>query len=192
MAETIRRALKFYGNAETYGPGAIHPELGDHALDLDNRGDQARNALDLFDMLQDTQLPSRQVYMAGPITGLGYEDATNGWRAEFPKLLKSHIHAFTPMRGKKHLEGLVGAITDRAEDYPEGLTTAASNIVARDHNDVMLCDAMVVNFLGAPRASIGTAVEFGWANAYRKPIIMIIEPGTSNVHNHLMLTEMAG
>jgi len=56
---------------------------------------------------------------------------------------------------------------------------------------------MVACFLGAKqRASIGTAVEFGWADIYRKPIIMVIEEangaGQDNIHLHAMLTELAG
>jgi len=139
-----------------------------------------------------TEFPIRQVYMAGPITGLDYEDAAKGWRASFPELLNPHIHAFSPMRGKNHLEGLTSVITDREKDYPASTISTGSAIVTRDHNDVMTCDAMVANFLDAPRASLGTAIEFGWAHAYRKPIIMIVEPDGSNVHDHLMLTNIAG
>ena len=142
--------------------------------------------------MTDWSLPARQVYMAGPITGLDYDDAAKGWRATFPNMLNHHIHAFSPMRGKNHLEGLANKITDREKDYPFNAISTASAIVARDHNDVMTCDAMVANFLGAPRASLGTAIEFGWAHAYRKPIIMIIEEDADNVHNHLMLTDIAG
>lgn len=138
------------------------------------------------------QLPDRQIYMAGPITGLDYDDAAKGWRVDFPKLLNPHIHAFSPMRGKNHLDGLLEKITDREADYPYSPISTASAIVARDHNDVYLCDAMVANFLDAPRASLGTAIEFGWAHAYKKPIIMVVEPDGSNVHDHLMLTEIAG
>lgn len=146
----------------------------------------------LLDMDLRTKYPTRQVYMAGSITGLDYDDAAKGWRVDFPTLLNPHIHAFSPMRGKNHLDGLTEKITDREADYPYNPISTASAIISRDHNDVMSCDAMVANFLDAPRASLGTAIEFGWAHAYRKPVIMIVEPDGSNVHNHLMLTEIAG
>ena len=138
--------------------------------------------------------PARQIYLAGPITGLDYEDAANGWRKTFPEMLRNdpHIHCFSPMRGKNHLDGLATKITDREANYPYNPISTASAIVARDHNDVMTCDAMVANFIGAPRASLGTAIEFGWAHSYKKPIIMIVEDDGSNVHDHLMLTDIAG
>jgi nucleoside 2-deoxyribosyltransferase len=94
------------------------------------------------------------------------------------------------MRGKNHLAGLknIGA---KEEDYPYDPISTASAIVSRDRNDVQTCDAMVANFLGATKASLGTAIEFGWADANNKPIIMVMGPD-DKFHDHLMLTQLAG
>jgi nucleoside 2-deoxyribosyltransferase len=56
--------------------------------------------------------------------------------------------------------------------------------------DVMRCDMILVNFLGASKVSIGSVMEIGWADAWRKPIIVVMEK--DNVHSHAMIREVAG
>jgi hypothetical protein len=56
--------------------------------------------------------------------------------------------------------------------------------------DVMRCDAILVNFLGATKVSIGSVLEIAWADAWRKPIIIVMEK--ENIHSHAMIREMAG
>ena len=34
---------------------------------------------------------------------------------------------------------------------------------------------MLVNLLGLEKITLGTMVEYGWADAFRKPIITVIE-----------------
>ena len=133
----------------------------------------------------------RKIYLAGPITGLTYGDARFGWREAFNEMLPDHIHGISPMRGKDYLEkelNLMGG----PDMYPEHLISTPSGIVCRDRNDVLTSDAIVACFLGADRASLGTCIEFGWADAWRKPIIMVTEGGAEDIHWHGMLTEMAG
>jgi hypothetical protein len=48
---------------------------------------------------------------------------------------------------------------------PKGLTT-------RDRWDAMRCDVLLVNLLGATKVSIGTVLEFGWADAMDIPIVV--------------------
>ena len=60
-------------------------------------------------------------------------------------------------------------------------------ITGRDRYDVMTrCDAVLVYLLGAEEVSIGTVIEVGWADAARKPIILVIED-EGNVHDHPMV-----
>ena len=128
------------------------------------------------------------VYLAGPITGLSYEDATNSWRRDACEYLwNHHINAYSPMRGKDFLKDEV-ELSGGYNAY-SGIASS-SGVVTRDHHDVRSCDVMLVNFLGAKRISIGTCIEFGWAHAYRKPIICIME--NDNVHQHIILSEIAG
>lgn len=49
---------------------------------------------------------------------------------------------------------------------------------------------ILVNFLGAKKVSIGSVMEITWADAWRKPIIIVMEK--DNVHAHAMIKEVAG
>lgn len=61
-------------------------------------------------------------------------------------------------------------------------------IFKRDKYDVMSCDAMLVNLLGAKRVSIGTMFEMAWAEDHGKPIVLIMED-EGNLHEHCFVTE---
>ena len=133
--------------------------------------------------------PVKTVYLAGPITGLSYQDARGGWRGEFVSLLPEHILCVSPMRGKECLSN-EKILQGHAKMYDDNILANASGIVSSDRYDVMNCDAVVANFLGASIVSIGTCIEFGWADAFRKPIIMLHDE--NDLHDHAMLNEMAG
>ena len=129
------------------------------------------------------------VYLSGPITGLTYEGCSD-WREYAEKWLHDRkISSLSPMRGYHGLKGH-GAITDVA---PKGLSDALANIqgiVGRDRFDVQNCDFMLVNLLGAKRVSIGTVIEVGWADAWRKPIVVVMEP-EGNLHEHGFIRHLA-
>lgn len=136
----------------------------------------------------------KTVYLAGPITGLDYEDARNGWRASFGSMLKPHISVASPMRGKDCLKDV--GILDRgnAPYYENNTLTSAAGITGRDRNDVLTSDAMVANFLGATKGSLGTAIEFGWADMGRVPVVTVIESddlAALNPHDHLMIRHLS-
>jgi nucleoside 2-deoxyribosyltransferase len=135
--------------------------------------------------------PHKQVYLAGPITGLSYGVARHGWRQEFADLLSDayHIKLFSPMRGKDFLAKET-ALDGTPNMYMDNPMATKKGIVARDRYDVKRCDLMVANFLGAEIVSIGTCIEFGWADAFDKPIIMVIDE--ENIHQHAMLDEVSG
>ena len=156
---------------------------------------------------------TKTVYLAGPITGLTYGNARHGWRDEFTLMLPPHIIPLSPMRGKDALMG-VDEMQGDPDMYPSNALCAPSGIISRDHNDVKNCDVMVACFLGMSerKSSIGTCVEFGWADAYRKPVVMVVEDDPNlptvdkdgisslvvnhgkerNIHLHTFLTEIAG
>ena len=113
----------------------------------------------------------KKIYTAGPITGLTYEGAALGWREQIKALLPE-FDLFSPMRAKDFLanEGILEG------SYGHNPMSSENGILGRDHNDVFTCDLMIANFLEDDgNKSLGTAMEFGWAHAYRKPIIMIAE-----------------
>lgn len=131
---------------------------------------------------------TKTVYLAGPISGLSYDEARNGWRERFAHMLPPHITPCSPMRGKDFLSDQ--RILSGEPDVYDNVMARSSGIVARDRHDVRTCDAMVACFLGAKDVSIGTCIEFGWADSFHKPIIMVCEK-RGNPHIHTMLCHMA-
>lgn len=134
------------------------------------------------------------VYLAGPISGLTYEEAS-GWRDYFSEsfaLTNSDIKCLSPLRAAIHLRGHKGLLTD-CEIVPglECVVKAMSTplgVVTRDKFDCTNCSVVVLNLLNAKRVSIGSMVEVGWANANNIPIVLIMEP-EGNCHEHAFVTE---
>jgi hypothetical protein len=125
------------------------------------------------------------LYLAGPITGLSYGESTD-WRAEVAAKLPPHIKAVSPMRGKTYL----AQRTSIADSYEEIVLSSQKGITCRDRFDVLRCDMILVNFLGAQKVSIGSVMEIAWADAFRKPIVLVME--SQSVHDHAMIREVSG
>ena len=138
---------------------------------------------------------AKSIYLAGPITGLSYGEARHGWRERFAEIMTrleaTDIALFSPMRAKHHLSD-VENLDGNTAAYSEGpAISSASGIVCRDRNDVKNCGVVVANLLGAEIVSIGTVMEFAWADAFGTPLIMVIED-EGNIHEHLMMEDVAG
>ena len=58
------------------------------------------------------------------------------------------------------------------------------------NSHVMRSNLVFVNFLGADKVSIGTAIELGWADAFRKPVVIVMEE--DNIHRHAMIDQIPG
>lgn len=131
-----------------------------------------------------------KVYLAGPISGLSYEEARNGWRKEFAGYLDFNLKPLSPMRQEGHLAE-IKSIDGHGYDYNQLSTD--KGIVAKDILDIERCDLVVFNFLDASRVSIGSIWEMGYAFARAKPIILVMESGkdVQNIHDHLFVTEAA-
>ena len=125
-----------------------------------------------------TFLSAPRVYLSGPISGLTYE-AGISWREYAARALAPAIAYYSPLRAHGHLdrEGeLRGA-------YPQHPLTTSQALTARDRYDCQTCDLLLVNLVDASEVSIGTCIELGWADAWRKPIVLVMEPHGS-VHDH--------
>ncbi len=128
----------------------------------------------------------KRVYLAGPVKGLVYDDIV-GWREHTTaELAKYGIIGVSPFRAKEHLHHgeVINDPDDNVISSQKGLTT-------RDRWDVMHCDLLLANLLGTKEVSKGTMVEYGWADAFRKPIITVIEK-EGNVHDHPIVRELTG
>jgi len=130
------------------------------------------------------------VYLAGPITGLSFGDATN-WRDYVRYKLPKHIKTLSPLRGKQYLEqrsSFDGKIMDSYEEYP---LASSRGINTRDHWDCTRATVVFVNLLGAKTVSIGTVMEIAWAYTNGVPCILVMEE-SGNIHEHSMIRESVG
>lgn len=130
----------------------------------------------------------KRVYLAGPITGLTFGGCTD-WREYAQKQLSvAGITGVSPMRAKENLKAYGELIGD---EYFDEVLSCGKGITARDRWDTMNSDLVLVNLLGAGKVSIGTMIEYGWADAARNPIITVIEK-EGNVHDHAIQREITG
>lgn len=129
----------------------------------------------------------QNVYLCGPITGLPLAEAT-GWRRAVTAALEGEVLVIDPTRDAPDTERRYDSASTR------GLSAArllhGKLTVARDHFDIRRSNLVFACFLGAKAVSIGAVGEIFWANAMRKPIIVVRED--DNPHNHDMLNELAG
>ncbi len=133
---------------------------------------------------------SKSVYLAGSITGLTYDQGQD-WRLPAIEWLQAYgIEGRSPLRCKEFLRE-IGEITDHRTLEVQNPLSSDAGIVTRDRNDVMTCDAVLMNLLGAKSVSIGTMIEIGWADAFRKPLILVME-NEGGLHEHAMVRGLAG
>lgn len=133
----------------------------------------------------------KKVYLAGTISGFDHAQSTD-WRNVVKETLKdSGITAYSPLRNKHYLKdiGVIENAYDTVGDFKTPLSTT-KGIVTRDHYDVISSDAVLVNLLNAPRASIGTMFEIAWAFENRIPVVTVME--SDNIHRHPFVEECGG
>jgi nucleoside 2-deoxyribosyltransferase len=127
-----------------------------------------------------------KVYLAGPISGLTFKEGQD-WREQAKvSLAATGIQAYSPLRAKQYLSDR-GELSGSYDEYP---LSTSKGITTRDRWDVMTSDAVLFYLKGAKAVSIGTCIEFGWADAFRKPIIVVMDKG--ELHEHPMIREVAG
>jgi len=132
-----------------------------------------------------------KVYLAGPVKGLDYNSAMD-WREKAKEELAKHnIIGVSPMRHREFLKEAKELDSNKKIENPLHEQIAGQKgLTARARHDVMNADAILVNFLGAEKVSIGTAIELAWADILRKPKVIVIEHD-NNVHEHAMINELA-
>lgn len=131
---------------------------------------------------------SYKVYLAGPISGLTYDEGQD-WRDYTIKKFNQEspsIIGYSPLRAKQYLRDY--GVLEQSYEHP---MSTDKGITARDRNDVKTSDVVIFNFLGASRVSIGTCIELGWADAYRVPSVLVIDR-KNNPHDYPMIREFCG
>lgn len=118
------------------------------------------------------------IYLAGPISGLGYNEVTD-WRDAVKARLDGPLyHCLSPMRGKEALR----EIKDFQAAAENKHAIWVHELYERDRYDVMRSDILFVNLLDAKKVSIGTMFEIAWGYQTGKFILTIMEDG--NCHHH--------
>lgn len=130
---------------------------------------------------------SPAVYLAGPISGLGYGAAVD-WREDaIAELAAAGIKGLSPMRAKEYLSGETD-LDKNCKLYGDiNVLSSPRGIMARDRFDATRCDVLLVNLAGAAKPSLGTIMEIAWADLKRTPIVAVMEAG--NVHEHAMIDQ---
>lgn len=130
------------------------------------------------------------VYLAGPIAGLTFQDAA-GWRETAIVYLRTFgVQGKSPMRGKEHLRHITSFTN---QGYEENPVSSQKGIVTRDRFDVRTSDMVLMNCQCANKLSVGTAVELGWADAFRVPVVLVADiSDASNPFSHAFFKEIPG
>lgn len=119
------------------------------------------------------------VYLAGPILGLGHEEA-NEWRhAVSFKLAQAGIKGVSPLR----CEPIVGPVYQ--PQYGDPLFGTARAIASKNLFDTKRCD-MVLALLPRPQPgrhqSYGALMEIAWAHALGKPVLLVSDDPDITAH----------
>lgn len=124
-----------------------------------------------------------RVYLAGPIRGKTYSEATD-WREYAANFLDGIGHkGMSPMRGKEYLKthGRLLGDNNRGsfEQFP---MSSMKGIFGRDTFDVRTCDVILANLEGATELSIGTCMEIQRGYDLDKYVLTVLTP--ESVHDH--------
>lgn len=140
----------------------------------------------------------RFIYLAGPISGTNYAEATD-WRQTVTGLFLPGIIGISPMRLKEWCKK-IKAIKDvkqyeKVASETDFLISGESRAInTRDMNDVRTCDMI---FVYMPKwmnekfgVSVGTVKEFGVAAECRKPVVLVTDD--KKLAGHPLIREDAG
>ncbi len=122
---------------------------------------------------------TRYVYLAGPIAGCSYKEATN-WREAVVEGFAPGIVGISPMRVKewcKQFRVIRGVKQYEKIDEHDFLVSGETHAIAtRDFFDVSHADMVLAYLpkkLNERGPSWGTSIEIGWATALRVPVVVV-------------------
>ena len=133
------------------------------------------------------------IFLCGPITGQSPDGITEWRKYARNKLAAAEISVLDPTRNVT--DASVGSEKSLSDKARLARMLHGHSTVQRDRFDVERCDLVLANFLGCSgeraRVSIGSVGELFWADAFRKPVVLVREE-SHNVHDHAMLNDLAG
>lgn len=124
----------------------------------------------------------RQIYLAGPIGGLAFDEIEAKY-AEKVKRLEKYYDVMVPIVAHSCLRGEDGLKT-------HGFVNPVISdhaIVERDRWMVTKSDLLLADLAYADRVSIGTMMELAWAHDHGLHTVTVMEPG--NIHEHAFVLE---
>lgn len=131
-----------------------------------------------------------RVYLAGPIAGTSWDEAT-GWRDWVAaELEKRGLAAVSPMRMKEWYKEHDAALTDYSwlaeKNNREYLLSGEPHAIGmRDFNDVATSQGVLAYLpkeINDRRPSWGTSIELGWATAQRKLVVLVTDDPSLESH----------
>ena len=140
---------------------------------------------------------TRFVYLAGPISGCNFDEATN-WRQYVSAAFQKDIIGVSPMRLKDWCSRVlkisdVDQYKEVASDVEYLLSGESRAIRTRDFNDVKTADMIFMYLprnLNGRQPSWGTVIELGWASAQNVPIVLVTDDET--LAKHPLVRESVG
>lgn len=136
------------------------------------------------------------VYLCGPITGQTFAQASGTWRADVKARLEAMdiaVHTPLPHGMIKPDPNIMNAVVSSQGIVPNTALGSGKGITRLDLFYVRNCTLVLANLKGATIPSLGSCIELGWASAFGKPVVGVIEPrgdGKSNPHDHAMVYEL--
>lgn len=128
-----------------------------------------------------------KIYLAGPISGLGYLEVVTAYQKKTEKLQAMGYEVLCPMTGKSYLRNELEFKDHGQEAFPVSTNHA---IFERDKWLVGNCDIVLADLTQAhERVSIGTVMELAWASLLGKHTLVVL-PKT-NIHHHAFILEAA-
>jgi nucleoside 2-deoxyribosyltransferase len=126
-----------------------------------------------------------KVYLAGPISGRGYNEVIQFFGYRMEMLSKAGYEVLCPMVGKANLTN-ENSFKAYGYQYPVSTNHA---IFERDKWMAQSADIVLVDLSLAKQVSIGTMFELAWTSFLGKHTIVVMQPG--NIHEHCFVKEAA-
>lgn len=127
-----------------------------------------------------------KIYIAGPISGKGYDEVMKYFKTT-NDLLSKHFEVFCPLNGKGHLRN---ELEFKAHGYDEHPISTNHAIIERDRWMVDQSDVIYANLTeSGERVSIGTCMELAWGHDKGKHTIVAMNK--DNIHRHAFVLEAA-
>jgi hypothetical protein len=126
------------------------------------------------------------VYISGPVTGVMVSEDI-AWRDRLRLALEPTVRLIDPLTDgsiRTPLYRRPGSTSIRS------LQHFGARVIARNRHAVESCDLLFANLTGCGAVSLGSVGEIFWADAFRKPIL-IVRDASGNPHDHLLLNEIA-